>query len=56
MSHEFYIWNNFKYFLRPFVRLNCYKNADWPTENKDEIDKAIKNCLEVFVLILFITL
>ncbi len=33
-----------------FVRLNCYKNADWPNEKKDEIDKAIKKCLEVFVL------
>jgi len=29
------------------MRLNCYKNADWPDEKKDEIDKAIKKCLEV---------
>ena len=33
-----------------FVRLICYNNADWPNEKKDEIDKAIKKCLEVFVL------
>ncbi len=31
-----------------FVRLNCYNNADWPNEKKDEIDNAIKKCLEVF--------
>ncbi len=40
------------YFLinyqRPCVRINCYKNVDWPNANKDEIDNAIKNCLEVF--------
>jgi hypothetical protein len=34
-----------------YVRLNCYNNADWPNENKDEIDRAIKKCLEVFVLV-----
>jgi hypothetical protein len=29
------------------VRINCYKNADWPNVNKDDIDNAIKKCLEV---------
>ena len=28
--------------------MNCYKNANWPNENKGEIDNAIKSCLEVF--------
>ncbi len=36
------------------MRINCYKNADWPNENKDEIDKAIKKCIEVFVFYSFI--
>ncbi len=42
-------------FQRPCVRINCYNNADWPNENKDEIDKAIKKCLEVVFCFLFIT-
>jgi len=44
---------NFNYlflliFNRPCVRINCYNNADWPNANKDEINNAIKKCLEVF--------
>ena len=36
-----------------YVKLICYNSADWPNENKAEIDKAIKKCLEVmFVLFL----
>ncbi len=39
------------FIITPFVRINCYKNAqDWPNLNKDEIIKAIKNSLEVFIL------
>jgi hypothetical protein len=39
-----------------YVRLNCYNNADWPNEKKDEIDKAIKKSLEVFIFhFIFIT-
>ena len=44
----------FLIFKRPCVRINCYKNTDWPNENKDEIDKEIKKCLGVFFLFLYI--
>ncbi len=33
-----------------YVKINCYNNDNWPNENKFEIDRAIKKCLEVFVL------
>ena len=29
------------------MRINCYNNVDWPDDKKDEIDRAIKRCLEV---------
>ena len=46
-QYDFYL-NIFSFnYERPFVRINCYNNADWPNENKDEIDKAIKECIKV---------
>ncbi len=39
----------------PYKRIDCFNNADWPKEKKDEINNAIKKCLEVFVLYLFIS-
>ncbi len=42
-----YIYFHLNYY-RPCVRINCYNNADWPNANKDEINNAIKKCLEVF--------
>ncbi len=42
----------FSFLKRMYVKIICYNNVDWPKdENKDEIDRAIKKCLEViFVL------
>jgi len=51
---KIYLFSTLNY-KRPCVRINCYKNADWPNANKDEIDKAIKKCLEVFFFNLHIS-
>ncbi len=35
--------------LSPYKRIDCYNNADWPNEKKNEINNEIKKCLEVFI-------
>ena len=48
---KIYILLKLFYFINsPFIRINCYKDNDWSNKYKDEIFKAIKNCLEVFFI------
>ena len=29
------------------MKINCYSSANWPSEKKEELDRAIKKCIEV---------
>jgi hypothetical protein len=37
-------------YLTSCIYINCSNNIDWPKENKDEIQKAINKCLEVYYI------
>ena len=39
-------------YLTSCIYINCSNNIDWPKENKDEIQKAINKCLEVYYIYL----
>jgi len=45
------ILNNFFLTKRSCVKINCYRSANWPSEKKGELDRAIKKCLEVICFI-----